>query len=325
MGKPPEVPEPAEVPAEEAAPETAKAAAPAKEESSLEPAPAVPAKDELLSKAGKTLSEASKAKKVPLPELITERRLRQEAEAREKTAKDRFDGLQQMLNERLTALAPAAKPDAPALPDPKVDPDGYYQGMIQRLEDNLRQSQSVQQQLVGHVQQQRAEEALSQHVYAQEQQYVLEKPDYHNAIAYAKALRDRHYQGLGYDAAARIALVKRDAVALAMTALQGGKNTADAFYSYAVTMGWQPQAPASEEEAMPEEAAALASAEEQLQATDTLATIAHGQATSKGMQRSTGKAKESDIFTRLSDAADARDDKQFEQLFSQMKRQMDNA
>ena len=179
--------------------------------------------------------------KVPLGALHEERMRRKAAEAQMQELRRQNEEYnkwraqnEQILAERLAALQP--KPQI----DPVENPVGFLanqQAETQKLIAQFQEEQRQQQE------QQRHNAALQQFTHivtTSEQQFAKEKPDYFEAVNYAKAFKAKEYMTFGYSEQEAKQLVDQDAIGIAQRALQLGENPANLAYQYALTAGYKP-------------------------------------------------------------------------------------
>lgn len=176
----------------------------------------------------------AKDHRVPIAELQKERQKRKDLQGK-------IDGLErtyQRLLERLNAPAqpvtvqpaPAPAPE-PEIPAYEADPIGHLHARLAQIEAQSRgtyQAMSEQQQL----------QQFGQALAAQEAIYRRDKPDYDAAVQFVRQQREADYQALGYGPDATNQLITREIVQTALSAMQEGRNPAQAFYAYAERRGW---------------------------------------------------------------------------------------
>ena len=133
---------------------------------------------------------------------------------------------------------------------------------IEPLKEQLAQNRQQQEQAY-------AENRLTQAVSAAEAEFAQKTPDYLDAIAHMQRVADNNLQIMGVaDPAQRAQIIRRDAMALAVRALQAGKSPAELAYQVAKNQGFSGK-PAG---------------------VDKIANIQKGQAASPSMPSGGGKA-----------------------------------
>lgn len=179
--------------------------------------------------------------KVPLGALHEERMRRKAAEAKLQESQRQMDEYnawrtnnEKILSERLAALQ--QKPQI----DPAENPVGFLasqQAETQKLIETLQREQRQQQE---NNEKNAVLQQFAQVVAQSEQQFAKEKPDYFEAVNYAKAFKAKEYMTFGYSEQEAAQLVNQDTVGIAQRALQLGENPAYLAYQYALTAGYKP-------------------------------------------------------------------------------------
>jgi hypothetical protein len=223
---------------------------------------------------------------VPHGALQEERAMRREALMRAEAAERDYAEKMAKLEKRLELLA------NPPPPVPKFEDDPaahlkYQQEQIRQEMEPVKQEleQGRQRQ-----QQQAAEAQLTQAVSAAEAEFAKATPDYLDAIAHMQRVADNNLQIMGVaDPAQRAQIIRRDAMALAVRALQSGKSPAELAYQVAKNQGYSAKAPG----------------------VDKIANIQKGQAASPSMPSGGQRAPTEAISLA---ALEQMDDEEFNQL-----------
>lgn len=282
-------------PAPAAAPEPAPAAAsPAPEAAAAAPAaaPAVEAHD---------IDPATGLKRVvDHGAFHAEREKRKAAEAREREAQQklatlagRFDVLEALARQAGAKPAQAAAPDA--LPDVATDPVAHFQARAERAEKGLedvnkwRQTQEANATAMNNVQQ------LQRIALNHEAEFAKSTPDYQDAAAYVRNMRDQELQYMGYaDPGVRAQIILQDALTIAAQSLNSRMNAAEVVYNIAKARGWSGKAPAAPPAAAAPVPAPVAAAPAAPAAPSPdakkIATIAKGQEATQSLGQVNGAA-----------------------------------
>lgn len=196
-----------------------------------------PAGDEVKADSDDDKAE-EKQNRVPLSELIEERRKRQELESRLK----KYDTLW----ERLEAIEKAKEEESkPQAPDYDEDPVGHLRHQQEQIAAQVNEvAQTTQQQ---REQAQQAQQIIQMQaaVTTTEQQFAKQHDDYYDAINHLRTVMRRQAepmmvaQGIT-DPAQQAQLLQRQEAQAAMHWLQAGVNPAEYAYNYAKTVGYTP-------------------------------------------------------------------------------------
>ena len=107
---------------------------------------------------------------------------------------------------------------------------------IEPIRQQLEQSRQQQEQSA-------AEARLTQAVSMAESEFAAKTPDYLDAIAHMQKVADNNLQIMGVDdPVQRAQIIRRDAMAMAVRALQAGKSPAELAYQVAKNQGYAPAA-----------------------------------------------------------------------------------
>ena len=182
---------------------------------------------------------------VPHAALHEERERRKETERQLAELTRRSEERINMLLQRVTQpQSPQAQQQAPALPEPDKDPVGHILGRIGNIEQALPVIAQALQGMGQQNQQAAAEGQLMQAAMAMEQDFANKTPDYQQAVAYLADQRHKELEALGWvNVAERQALIRREALQLAATAIQSGHNPGAYVYNMAKIRGFQAPAP----------------------------------------------------------------------------------
>lgn len=177
-------------------------------------------------------------KVVPLAALHEER-------AKAKRMRDELNALHEQTrvgNERLNQLYQAMQQaQAQKLPDLEADPVNNLDMRQRAIEQALQQ----QNQVLAHTQAERQREAaiaqLTNHVSAQEREYVAQAPDYHKALEHLKSTEVRALVALGHDEQQAAAIVHNNFGSMAWQMAQRGENIPERVYELAKARGYTNQ------------------------------------------------------------------------------------
>jgi hypothetical protein len=211
-------------------------------------------------------------KMVPLPALHEERRARQQLQAEMRALREQQQQQAQMQAQRDQEYQVAqqrlmqviAAREQPPAPTPETDPLAYTahvaaqtQQQVQQLQQQQQwqaQQQQIQQQQWAQQQaQQQQVQQLVQMTTHSEAEFAKAKPDYQEAITYAKSRRVKELVAAGYAQDDATQFAQREGWQLAHTWLSQGMNPAERGYALAVAMGYQPSASEADKETMREE------------------------------------------------------------------------
>jgi hypothetical protein len=206
----------AEVAAAEATETPAPAPEPVAEEAAPEPAPAAETPPAPPQAAPEDQTEVDR--RVPLKALQEERQKRAELERR--------------LSE-LEQRTKAPEPEAPADPDPETDPIGA-----------LKAAKAELRRMAEETQRQQYEAQLNTVAYNAAVQFQQQAPDYKDAYQYAINSRAQELKILGVEDARIPQILKSEELNLIASAVNSGRNPAQAIYEFAKVRGYAKPAPA---------------------------------------------------------------------------------
>ena len=172
---------------------------------------------------------------VPHGALKEEREARRAAIARAEAAERDYGEKMAKLEKRLELLANPPPP----VPKFEDDPAAHLKHQTEQVRAEI---EPLKQQLAQNRQQQEqanAEARLTQAVSAAEADFAQKTPDYLDAISHMQRVADNNLQIMGVeDPAQRAQIIRRDAMALAVRALQAGKSPAELAYQVARNQGF---------------------------------------------------------------------------------------
>lgn len=176
---------------------------------------------------------------VPHGALQEERARRQAATARAEAAEREYADKMAKLEKRLELLANPPPPVPKFEDDPAAHLKHQTEAVraeIEPLKEQLAQNRQQQEQA-------HAEARLTQAVQAAEADFASKTPDYLDAISHMQRVADNNLQIMGVeDPAQRAQIIRRDAMALAIRALQAGKSPAELAYQVAKNQGYTAKA-----------------------------------------------------------------------------------
>jgi hypothetical protein len=213
----------AEVAAAEAAEAPQSAPEPVADEPAPEPAPVAEAAP---APAEAAPEPAEDDRRVPLKALQEERAKRAEYERKLADYERRMAELEQRTK--------APEPEAQTEIDPETDPIGALKAARDELRKMREESQRVQ-----------YEQHLNTVAYNAATQFSQTAPDYRDAYQYALKSRAQELKILGADDTTIPQILKREEMNLIATAVNSGRNPAEAIYEFAKARGYARPAPAA--------------------------------------------------------------------------------
>lgn len=192
--------------------------------------------------------DGDKPTKVPLGELLEERRRRQALEQQTMELQARLAAQEQLKEEmrQFREQLKAKEDEEEAVPDYEEDPLEHLKAKTERQEQLIQQQMEAQRQ--AQEQQQAAiqqQEAIKQVVTAisqREAEFVKEAPDYYEAIEHVRSIQRENLSGLGLTPDQVEAEVARAELETGIAALQNGVDPASYVYNIAKRMGYTPKA-----------------------------------------------------------------------------------
>lgn len=194
-------------------------------------------KDVQEEKAEEEASEAvsEEVKQVPLPELINERRARQEAQRQ----LGEFQEKQKLLDDRLNQI------NEKLSPKPSVEDDPF--GALAAQQEEINKSvQDIRSELENN-QKQTNQTNIQTQVKTMEDNFRQAHTDYDDAMAHLSDVRSKNYQALGiYDPAQQQETLQNELAWIIQTSLASNKNPAEAVYEIAKQAGFSQSQPGDE-------------------------------------------------------------------------------
>jgi len=181
---------------------------------------------------------------VPHQALHEEREVRKASERKIAELSERYARLEERTNLLLQRAAqPEPAAEAP-IPELATDPVGHFAGRLnqtdQRLQAATQQTGQQQQQITQILQQQAIHQAVTQRAQSLEREFETEHPDYGDAVKFVSNKRFEQMAAIGVPAEQRAQQLQQEGFALAVHAMQNGRNPADLIYSLAQTYGYAP-------------------------------------------------------------------------------------
>lgn len=213
-----------------------------KEEPKVETAePAEEPKGETKEEPKQPLKEEPKQDKtVPLAALHEERSKRKQQQKELDELRDKFA----RADERMRVLFEKDKKDEAGHPDPTDDPIGYQSWRADQLQKQLDEKSRQVEESTGSVKSELETLKYKQYIDQQERVFERTNPDYQKALDHLVAFRGSVLEELGIDDDdERRDMVNRDLGNIVGTALQRGKNPAEAVYKMAMKMGYKKSEP----------------------------------------------------------------------------------
>lgn len=189
------------------------------------------------------VEEKQVQKTVPLAALHEER-----AKAKEMREKVRqLEETTRVGNERLQQLFQAVqRQNAPPAPDKTVDPVAYFDNETQTIKQQLAEQQQFRQQYEQRQQQETQMAQLRHVVSTQESQFLVQNPDYNEALAHMQANSLRGLKSLGYTDEQAQGLAQQEYVKMAHNVAMRQENVAAHIYELAKANGYTAKAPAQD-------------------------------------------------------------------------------
>jgi len=246
-----------------------------------------------------TLAEKVKESKdpdhwVPLPTFLEEKKERQRLEAYQREMAER----QARLDERYKLIESRLQPQSQA-PDPSTDPLGHLQYQDQQQQLNIKTFQDRLQQFERQQQEQQQIQQLTMHVSSSEQDFAKKTPDYWNAVDHLKSVRMAQYELAGLTPDQQMQALYADTRNWTMALVNSGKHPAEATYELAKKYGYVAGGDTGVREAdngartpnRNEDGTFAKAVNPKVEAAkQTLKTVERGQASSKSLGNSAGKA-----------------------------------
>lgn len=165
----------------------------------------------------------------------------EEAQSNQTRLQGRFEMLENLIKQSSQQKAPD-----PVIPDVATDPVGHFRAENDQLKAQIAQFQQWRQQQEQQSTVQTNVARIAQIAGSHEAEFKKANPDYDDASNYLRSLEDARLQAVGVsDPIARANSINQTALQIAVGALQGGKNAAEAVYALAKASGYQPKAKAA--------------------------------------------------------------------------------
>ncbi len=179
-------------------------------------------------------TETPNPQHVPLTALHEERRARQQAERESQQLQQQVQQFQQQLEQ--IQKAQQAPP-----PDPQQDPIGAMMHQARINQEQLAQIEQWRTQQEQYTQQIVARQQFNQAITNSEQAFAAKNPDYWQAAKFAQQQYDKMLMALIPDPAQRQQRVMQEALSVAYSVMQQGRDPAEFFYQFAKDMGYTGQ------------------------------------------------------------------------------------
>lgn len=165
----------------------------------------------------------------------------EEAQSNQTRLQGRFEMLENLI--RQSGQQPQAQPQ---IPDVNTDPVGHFKSQVEQLQRQLAEQNQWRQQQEQQSTVQTNVARIAQIAGSHEAEFKKANPDYDDASNYLRGLEDARLQAIGIsDPIARANTINQTALQIAVGALQGGRNAAEAVYALAKASGYQPKAKAA--------------------------------------------------------------------------------
>jgi len=191
--------------------------------------------------AEESAEQQKPTKTVPLAALHEER-------AKAKEMRQKLQMLEEQTrigNLRLQQLAAAmqqrAAQDQPQIPEFDQDPATNLHARLQQTEAKQRELDQYAAMHRQEAERQAAIQDLTNHVNRQEQEFVAQQPDYHQALNHLKVAEVNALTALGHDERSAQEIVLRNFGAMAWELRQHGASIPDRVYALAKARGYNPQ------------------------------------------------------------------------------------
>jgi len=189
-------------------------------------------------------SDDEKPTKVPLSELLEERRRRQAMEQQAMELQARI-AAQEQLKEEMRQLREQLKgedKDDDSIPDFEEDPIEHLKAKTEKQEQVIQQQleaqRQAQEQQQAMLQQEQAVRQVVTEISKREAEFTKEAPDYYDALEYVRGIQRQNLSGLGLSPDQIEAEVTRAELETGVAALQNGVDPASYVYNIAKRMGY---------------------------------------------------------------------------------------
>lgn len=199
------------------------------------------AEDVAEEKEDKEKEEPKEKPRVPLHELVSERKKRQAMEAKLAEMEERQKKYD-LLWEKLEAME---KEKAEPVPDFEVDPSGHLKHETETVKSEIEQQKEILEKIQQQQQQQAQLQQLGQQIAANEAAFVKEHPDYYDALDHvrqverAKMQMVAETQGMSEEDLNQV--LAQNEINMAAQLIGQGLNPAEYAYQIAKTYGYQPK------------------------------------------------------------------------------------
>lgn len=183
-------------------------------------------------------SEKGEEKKGPVPYHRFEHYVRK-AQSLEQQVKER-DERQARLEERINQINQTlSQRQQPQAPDPEEDPEGYAKHVEAERQRLAEENQKYREAETEQQKQQQESQALQSYINERESEFVVEAPDYVEAVQWAQQQAVQQLVNQGYSHQLAQQEVGEKLTAQAERFRQNGGDIARWAYSQAVNMGWK--------------------------------------------------------------------------------------
>ncbi len=231
---------------------------------------------------------------VPLPTFLEEKKERQRLEAYQREMAER----QARLDERYKIIESRLQPQSQA-PDPSTDPLGALQYQDKQQQETIWSVKAKLDQFERQQQEQQQIQQLTMHVSSSEQEFAKKAPDYWDAVEHLRGVRMAQYELAGLTPDQQVQALYADTRNWTMALVNSGKHPAEATYELAKKYGYVAGGDTGVREAdngarapnRNEDGTFAKAVNPKVEAAkQTLKTVERGQASSKSLGNTAGKA-----------------------------------
>lgn len=181
--------------------------------------------------------EKKETPRVPLPELLDERKKRQEAEREV----NEFRTKQAVLEERISQIAERQKPTEVSYED---DAGEYLRRQAEQSGETVKELSGKLDKITEREEAVQQQNAITQRLLTSEAVFRQGNPDYDDAVNFLRSARADEYKAMGYQDSAQIEhLLTMEAFQLVQTAMQNNTDPAEMAYRIAGARGYQAKKP----------------------------------------------------------------------------------
>ena len=182
-------------------------------------------------------------KVVPLAALHEERQRRKELQQQIAQQNQNY----QMLQQRLDHLARLAEGPQRQMPDENADPLGYTVEGVKQVSQQVKELREQQAKDLQERQHSENIRLFENAVDRAEKVYIAQKPDYYEAVNFARQRKIAEYEAIGMPANLAAQRLDNEIRQFAWHAIQNGESPAEAGYRMAQAIGYKPSGVSAEQ------------------------------------------------------------------------------